>query len=70
MPIIHFIGRHDQMTPSGPVTRWMDDLAAPMKVMEWFEHSAHMPMQEKPGHFLLALLTHVHPIAMASTKTR
>jgi pimeloyl-ACP methyl ester carboxylesterase len=63
VPIIQFVGRHDQMTPAGPVTRWMDELTAPVKAVEWFEDSAHMPMYEEPGHFLTALLTHVYPIA-------
>jgi pimeloyl-ACP methyl ester carboxylesterase len=65
VPIVQFLGRHDQMTPTGPVTAWMDQLAAPVKVVEWFEDSAHMLMYEEPGHFLTALLTHVHPIAAA-----
>lgn len=63
VPVIQFVGRHDQMTPAGPVTEWMSQLTAPLKVLEWFEHSAHMPMYEEPGHFLRALLTHVHPVA-------
>jgi pimeloyl-ACP methyl ester carboxylesterase len=66
VPIIQFVGRHDQMTPAGPVIRWMDQLAAPVKVVEWFEDSAHMLMYEEPGHFLVALLSHVHPIAATS----
>lgn len=63
VPIIQFVGRHDQMTPTGPVTDWMDQLTAPAKAVEWFEDSAHMPMYEEPGHFLTALLQHVRPIA-------
>jgi pimeloyl-ACP methyl ester carboxylesterase len=63
VPIVQFAGRHDRMTPTGPMTRWMDDLTAPAKVVEWFEDSAHMPMYEEPGHFLTALLTHVRPFA-------
>jgi pimeloyl-ACP methyl ester carboxylesterase len=63
VPIIQFLGRHDQMTPAGPVITWMDQLTAPTQVVEWFEDSAHMPMYEEPGHFLTALLSHVHTIA-------
>ena len=70
VPIIQFVGRHDQMTPAGPVAQWMDKLTAPRKAVEWFEDSAHMPMYEEPGHFLTALLTHVHPIATNSSATR
>jgi pimeloyl-ACP methyl ester carboxylesterase len=70
VPIIQFVGRHDQMTPAGPVAEWMDTLTAPFKAIEWFEDSAHMPMYEEPGHFLTALLAHVHPIATAQAATR
>jgi pimeloyl-ACP methyl ester carboxylesterase len=63
VPMIQFAGRHDQMTPAGPVVDWMDRLTAPLKVLEWFEDSAHMLMYEESGHFLTALLTHVRPTA-------
>jgi pimeloyl-ACP methyl ester carboxylesterase len=63
VPMVQFAGRHDQMTPAGPVTDWMDQVIAPLKVLEWFEDSAHMLMYEEPGHFLTALLTHVRPTA-------
>jgi pimeloyl-ACP methyl ester carboxylesterase len=69
VPIIQFVGRHDQMAPAGQVTRWMAGLTAPIKVVEWFEDSAHMPMYEEPGHFFTALLDHVHPIALAPVQT-
>lgn len=56
VPIIQFLGRHDQMTPTEPVTRWMADVTAPRTEIEWFEDSAHMLMYEEPGHFLTALV--------------
>jgi pimeloyl-ACP methyl ester carboxylesterase len=64
VPIIQFLGRHDQMTPAGPVTEWMNRLTAPLKVVEWFEDSAHMLMYEEPGHFLSALLSYLRPLAV------
>ncbi|MGJ9425937.1 alpha/beta fold hydrolase [Nesterenkonia halotolerans] len=56
VPVIQFLGRHDQMTPPEPVTRWMADVSAPRTAVEWFEESAHMLMYEEPGHFLTALV--------------
>jgi pimeloyl-ACP methyl ester carboxylesterase len=61
VPVIQFAGRHDHMTPPGPMLRWLDRLTAPATVVEWFEDSAHMLMYEEPGHFLTALLTHLRP---------
>lgn len=68
IPIIQFQGRHDQMTPAAPVEFWMNSLTAPSKHIEWFEHSAHMPMYEEPGHFLTALLAHIQPWATAAPR--
>jgi hypothetical protein len=36
---------------------------APEKHLVWFEHSAHMPMTEEPGKFLLSLVRCARPIA-------
>jgi hypothetical protein len=36
---------------------------APEKQLIWFEHSAHMPMTEEPGKFLLSLVRCARPIA-------
>lgn len=63
VPIVQLLGRHDHMTPTGPVLAWMDRLAAPSKTVAWFEDSAHMLMYEEPGRFLCALLDHVIPHA-------
>src|SRR5699024_6192151 len=61
VPVVQFLGRHDWMTPADPVARWMDTVDAPFTAVEWFEDSVHMPMYEEPGHFLTALLRHLHP---------
>ncbi len=63
IPIIQFLGRHDAMTPTAPVIDWLARLEAPAKIIEWFEDSAHMPMFEEPGHFLLAVLRELLPYA-------
>ncbi|MFC7623886.1 alpha/beta fold hydrolase [Microlunatus sp. GCM10028923] len=63
IPIILFLGRHDYVTPTAPAVAWLDRLAAPTKIIEWFEDSAHLPMHEEPGHFLTAVLEHLLPYA-------
>lgn len=62
VPVVQFLGRYDQMTPSRPVARWMEEINAPYAAVEWFEDSAHMPMYEEPGHFLTALIRHLQPV--------
>ncbi len=63
VPIIQFLGRHDQVTPTGLVIDWLDRLTAPAKIVAWFEDSAHLPMYEQPGRFLVAVLEHLLPYA-------
>ncbi|WP_152363696.1 alpha/beta fold hydrolase [Microlunatus speluncae] len=63
IPIIQFLGRHDQVTPTGPVIDWLNRLEAPAKIVTWFEDSAHLPMYEQPGRFLVAVLQHLLPYA-------
>lgn len=48
------------------IAAWAADLLADLKPQtRWGP-----PMHKEPGYFLFALLTHLHPIATASTKTR
>lgn len=61
VPMVQVLGRHDAMTPTGPVEDWLGRLDAPSLVLEWFEDSAHMAMYEEPGHFLVTLLKHALP---------
>ncbi|WP_152364858.1 alpha/beta fold hydrolase [Microlunatus speluncae] len=70
IPIIQFLGRHDGMTPTGPVITWLDTLQAPAVIIEWFEDSAHLPMFEEPGHFLIAVLKHLLPHAGPAGRNR
>ena len=41
----------------------VDTVEAPEKHLVWFEHSAHIPMTEEPGKFLLSLVRFARPIA-------
>ncbi|XAS78084.1 hypothetical protein V3G39_08635 [Dermatophilaceae bacterium Sec6.4] len=68
IPMVQFLGRHDQMTPAALVPAWMDGLTAPHKAIEWFEHSAYMVMYAEPGRFLTALLQHLPQLANTGSR--
>ena len=55
VPLILFEGRHDRNVNSEVAATWFDTVKAPDKHLVWFEHSAHIPMTEEPGKFLLSL---------------
>jgi len=63
VPLILFEGRHDRNVNSEVAAVWFDTVKAPEKQLVWFEHSAHIPMTEEPGKFLLALIRYARPIA-------
>jgi proline iminopeptidase len=63
VPVILLLGRHDATVNSDIAAAWLDRVEAPEKRVVWFEHSAHMPMTEEPGKFLLSLVSYARPIA-------
>jgi proline iminopeptidase len=63
VPLILFEGRHDRNVNSEVAATWFDAVKAPEKQLVWFELSAHMPMTEEPGKFLLSLVRCARPIA-------
>ena len=63
IPLILFEGRHDRNVNSEVAAAWFDTVKAPEKHLVWFEHSAHMPMTEERGKFLLSLVRYARPIA-------
>ena len=63
VPLILLLGRHDATVNSNIAAAWLDTVEAPEKRLVWFEHSAHMPMTEEPGKFLLSLVRYARPIA-------
>ena len=63
VPVVLFSGRHDINVNSQVAAEWLDQLQAPSKRVVWFEHSAHMPMTEESGKFLLSLVQYVRPFA-------
>ena len=69
VPVVVIQGRHDLHTPYEPARTWVERLQAPHKRLVTLEHSAHVPMLEEPGRFLLALVTEVLPLSMAVDST-
>lgn len=65
VPVVLFLGRHDETCPAGIASAWLDALDAPAKQAVWFEHSAHLPMIEEPGRVFAALLDRVLPLTKA-----
>lgn len=66
VPMVQILGRFDYMTPAELVCSWLESLERSDVVVEWFEHSAHLPMYEEPGRFLVTLVNHVLPLAQAN----
>ena len=66
-PVVIFAGRYDYATPTAPVRRWYDRLAAPYKRFVWFENSAHMIYAEEPGRVLMHLVDDALPLAAGDT---
>lgn len=63
VPVVVIQGRHDLHTPYETTRRYVERLGAPSKRFITLEHSAHVPMLEEPGRFLMALVTEVLPLA-------
>ncbi len=63
VPIMLFSGRYDTNVNADVGAEWLATLKAPEKHMVWFENSAHMPMTEEPGKFLVSLVKYARPIA-------
>ena len=62
-PLIVFAGRHDFNVNSQVAADWFAKVTAPSKQFVWFEHSAHLPMTEEPGKFLVSLVRYARPFA-------
>jgi esterase/lipase len=57
------LGRHDTNVTAEVAAEWFVKVEAPEKHIVWFEHSAHLPMTEEPGKFLISLVSYARPIA-------
>jgi pimeloyl-ACP methyl ester carboxylesterase len=62
-PLILFEGRHDATVNADVAAEWFAKVKAPEKHLVWFENSAHLPMTEEPGKFLVSLLNYARPVA-------
>jgi pimeloyl-ACP methyl ester carboxylesterase len=67
-PIFMFTGRHDYDVSNRLTADWFEKVRAPHKKLVWFENSAHLPMLEEPGQFLMHLVTDVRPMAAPREK--
>jgi pimeloyl-ACP methyl ester carboxylesterase len=63
LPVVILQGRHDLHTPWDAAKEYFDSITSPSKIFVTFERSAHFPMFEEPGRFLLTLVTEVRPLA-------
>lgn len=62
-PLLVFAGRHDFNVNSQLAEAWFASVDAPAKRFVWFENSAHLPMTEEPGKYLLSLVQLARPLA-------
>ena len=62
VPVIVMMGRNDLHTPYEPAKAFFDTIEAPHKRFITLERSAHVPMLEEPGLFLLTLIQEVLPL--------
>lgn len=62
-PLIVFAGRYDVNVNSELAATWFAKVKAPSKQFVWFENSAHLPMTEEPGKFLISLVRYARPLA-------
>jgi pimeloyl-ACP methyl ester carboxylesterase len=63
IPVIMIMGRYDLHTPYSAAKAYFDRIRAPNKRFVTLERSAHFPMFEEPGLFLLTLVQAVLPLA-------
>src|SRR6202050_3848005 len=62
-PLIIFAGRYDFDVNAQVAAEWFKKVKAPSKHFVWFENSAHLPMTEEPGKFLMSLVRYARPLA-------
>jgi proline iminopeptidase len=67
-PLIVFAGRHDMNVNSELAAAWFETVKAPAKHLVWFEPSAHLPMTEERGKYLVSLTQYALPLAHGAAK--
>ena len=68
-PLIIFAGRYDVNVNSEVAAAWFAKVKAPSKQFIWFENSAHLPMTEEPGKFLISSVRYARSIAEKARDT-
>jgi pimeloyl-ACP methyl ester carboxylesterase len=63
VPLLLFLGRHDENVSSAVAATWFRSVRAPSKMLVWFERSGHHMTSEEPGKLLMSLVTYARPIA-------
>lgn len=63
VPVYFLMGWYDLYTPYAKAKTYFDHLKAPRKKFITFERSAHFPMIEEPGRFLVTLVNEIRPLA-------
>ena len=63
VPLLLFLGRHDQNVSSSVAAKWFEAVKAPSKKLVWFERSGHHITSEEPGKLLISLVSYARPIA-------
>lgn len=63
IPVFYLMGKNDLHTPFQNAFDHFEKIDAPMKKFITFERSAHLPMLEEPGKFLLSLVQDVLPLS-------
>ncbi len=60
--MVFLMGRNDLHTPYETARRYCEWVRAPRKRFITFDRSAHCPMFEEPGRFLVSLVNEVLPL--------
>ncbi|MFK0050164.1 alpha/beta fold hydrolase [Streptomyces sp. NPDC090741] len=69
LPFFLFQGAGDVITPVGPVRRFFDEVAAPVKGFALIEDAGHFAAFRQPDRFLDLLLTNVRPALTCAPAT-
>jgi pimeloyl-ACP methyl ester carboxylesterase len=63
IPVFIFVGRRDRWVPPETSVAFFDAVAAPSKLLVWFEQSGHEPFVDEPERFNTVMIGLVRPLA-------
>lgn len=64
IPVIFMMGRYDLHTPYESVKAYYSQIKAPVKQLNTFNQSGHLPFLEEQGRFLVTLVEEVFPLSV------